>query len=313
MDVWTEKYRPKTLGDVRGHGKIIERLKDLVEQESVPHMLFAGPAGTGKTTTALCIAQDLFGEGWKNNYLELNASDTRGIDVIRNEVKDFARTRSVADAPFKVICLDEADSLTSEAQQALRRTMENYTDTTRFILSCNYSSRIIDPIQSRCAVFRFSRLDDEEARGALEKIAENEGLDVAEDGLDAILYITGGDMRRAINLLQASALSGEEIDEDSVYSIAAQARPEEVREMMEAAVGGSFGEARERLYSLLIDRGIAGEDIVKEIHRTIYQLDRDEKAKLRMIEELGDYEFRLDSGGDPMIQLEAYLAQLGAE
>lgn len=158
-EVWTEKYRPKKFEDVVGQEEIIKRVKSLVNSLNIPHLLFAGPAGTGKSTLALIVVKQLFGEAWRENYLELNASDERGIDVVRQKVKDFARTKAIGDVPFKVIFLDEADALTREAQQALRRTMENSTATCRFILSCNYSSKILDPIQSRCVVFRFQLLE----------------------------------------------------------------------------------------------------------------------------------------------------------
>src|SRR3989344_3996852 len=156
--IWTEKYRPHTFADIRGQKDIVEKVSALVKSGNMPHLLFSGPAGVGKTTMALVIAHELFGDSWRDNTLELNASDERGIDVVRVKVKDFARTRAIGDVPFKIIYLDECDALTKDAQQALRRTMENYTQTCRFILSCNYSSKILDPIQSRCAVFRFKPL-----------------------------------------------------------------------------------------------------------------------------------------------------------
>ena len=174
LEVWTEKYRPKKLNDVVNQEDIVERLKAFVKNKNVPNMLFAGPAGIGKTTCALAIAHEVYGEGWKQNYLETNASDERGINTIRHKIKDFARTRPIGDTPFKIAVLDEADALTPEAQQALRRTMENYTHTCRFILIANYSSRIIDPIQSRCAVFRFTGIEKEKSKKYLKKIAKKE-------------------------------------------------------------------------------------------------------------------------------------------
>jgi len=312
LEIWTEKYRPKKLDEVVNQEEIVERLKAFVKSKNLPHLLFAGPAGVGKTTCALAIAHELYGEGWKQNYLETNASDERGIDTIRHKIKDFARTRPIGNVPFKIAVLDEADALTPEAQQALRRTMENYTHTCRFILICNYSSRIIDPIQSRCTVFRFTALEKKKAKKYLKHIAKKEKLNVDDEAFDAILYLSEGDMRRAINLLQASAALGKKITEKIVYDVAAQAKPEDIKEMLDLALKGKFLESRKKLHELLINKGIAGEDIIKEIHRQVYDLDVSEEDKIDIIEKIGEYEFRMNQGGEPMIQLEALLAQISA-
>src|SRR3989338_2789228 len=174
--IWTEKYRPKDFQEIKGQKEIVKRIKAFVELKNMPHLLFAGPAGVGKSTLALVIARIFFRDAWHQNFLELNASDERGIDIIRIKVKDFARTKAIGEVPFKIIYLDECDALTREAQQALRRTMENYTQTCRFILGCNYSSKIIDPIQSRCAVFRFKPINKEHLLKIIDQIAHHEGL-----------------------------------------------------------------------------------------------------------------------------------------
>ncbi|RLJ01256.1 MAG: replication factor C small subunit [Candidatus Aenigmatarchaeota archaeon] len=312
MEVWTEKYRPKTRDEIVNQESIVSRLKAFVKSENLPNLLFAGPAGTGKTTASLCVARELFGENWRQNYMELNASDERGIDVIRNKVKNFARTRTLGKVPFKIISLDEADALTPEAQQALRRTMENYTNTCRFILICNYSSRIIDPIQSRCAVFRFSKLEREKVKELLKRIIKEEKLDITDDAIEAIIDIAQGDLRRVVNLLQSTAAMGKKITKDLVYEATAQARPEDIREMVQLSLNGKFEEARKKLYLLLVEKGVAGEDIIKGIHREIFDLDIDEKRKVELIEKVGEFEFRLNEGGDPQIQIEALLAQFAA-
>ena len=185
-EAWTEKYRPKKFGEIVGQEEIIKRVKSLTNSMNIPHLLFAGPAGTGKSTLALITVRELFGESWRENYLELNASDERGIDVVRQKVKDFARTKAMGNVPFKVIFLDEADALTREAQQALRRTMENFTSTCRFILSCNYSSKIIDPIQSRCVMFRFQLLEKKHLKKRVDVIILNEGLSATQEAFDIL-------------------------------------------------------------------------------------------------------------------------------
>ena len=310
LELWTEKYRPKKLEDVANQEEIVERLKAFVKNQNIPNMLFAGPAGIGKTTCAIAIAHELYGEQWRNNYLETNASDERGIDTIRHKIKDFARTKSMGKVPFKIAVLDEADALTPEAQQALRRTMESYTKTCRFILIANYSSRIIDPIQSRCSVFRFSNIDSEKSKKYLKKITKGEKLDIDEKALDAILYLSGGDMRRSINLLQSSAATGKKITEKLVYDVAAKAKPKDIEELLKKALEGKFSDSRKMLYDLLINQGIAGEDIIKEINRQIYDLNVSEENKIKLIQLLGEYEFRIDQGGEPMIQIAALLAQI---
>jgi len=190
--IWTEKYRPKSFSEVKGQKAVVEKVKAFVEQKNMPHLMFSGPAGVGKTTISLVIVRELFGESWRTNFLELNASDERGIDIIRNKVKDFARTRAIGNVPFKVIYLDECDALTSEAQQALRRTMENYAQTCRFILSCNYSSKIIDPIQSRCAIFRFKPLAKEDLLNILDVIQKEEGIQIEENAKIKDAYCEAG-------------------------------------------------------------------------------------------------------------------------
>ncbi len=309
IEVWTEKYRPDTLEEVLGHDHINDRLKAFVEKNSVPHMLFAGPAGTGKTTSAIALAKDLYGDDWKQNFKETNASDDRGIGVVRNQIKDFARTRPV-NADFKIIFLDEADNLTSDAQQAIRRTMEKYSSNTRFILSCNYSSKIIEPIQSRCAVFRFNRLEEDDVKQYIQRVAAGEGLTVTTDGVDALLTVSEGDLRKVTNVMQAASIRDADITEESVFEISAALRPEEVNTILEQALGGQFKQARDELSALMIDRGLDGRDVLKSLHREIYNLDISEQAKLALIEKMGEYEFRIVEGGSPDVQLESFLAQV---
>ena len=307
--VWSEKYRPKLLKDIVGQKGITERLESFVKNRSLPHCLFAGSAGVGKTTCALAIANELFGSAWKSNFLELNASDERGIDTVRVKVKGFARTMPLGGL-FKIVYLDEADSLTKDAQHALRRTMENYAATCRFILACNYSSKIIPPIQSRTAVFRFSSLSKEDIEFQLINIAQSENITVDDGAYKAIVYLAEGDMRKAINILQMSSIDGK-LMEDAVYAATGMPVSQMFRNMLELAIGGSFAQARSELLSLLYERGLAGEDIIKEIHKQVFSLNIPDRQKLVLIERVGEYEFRLTEGSNAQVQLEALLAQLG--
>jgi len=307
-EIWIEKYRPEKLEDIVGQDEIIKRLKSYVKTRNLPHLLFSGPPGVGKTAAAIAIVKEIFGETWRNNFIELNASDERGIDIIRHKVKDFARMAPLGDADFKVIFLDEADALTNDAQSALRRTMERYSATTRFILSCNYSSKIIEPIQSRCAVYRFKPLSGAAVARRIKFISEQEGLKVTEGGMGAIEYVAGGDMRRAINALQAAALIGDQVDDDTIYQITSTAKPEEIRDFINTALSGDFVAARSRLDDLLLSKGLSGEDVVVQIHRAMLDLDMPDQEKARLIDRIGEIDFRMTEGANERIQLEALLA-----
>ena len=308
--IWTEKYRPRTLGEVVGQKENIERLKAYVKARNMPHMLFAGPPGVGKTTATLALCRDLFGERYRDSLLELNASDERGIDVVREKIKDYARTMALAEVPFKIIFLDEADALTPDAQNALRRTMELYASTTRFILSCNYSSKVIAPIQSRCAVFRFRGLEEKEVEQMLEHIAKKEKLHLTAEGTKAIIYVSEGDMRMAINALQGAAASSSKITDEAVFKASSRAKPEEIGKMVRFALAGDFMHARDALDKLMVEYGMSGEDIMLQVYKEVTGLDIDDYKKVLMIDRIGEYNFRLSEGANERIQLEAMLAQL---
>ncbi|MEM0475510.1 MAG: replication factor C small subunit [Candidatus Norongarragalinales archaeon] len=308
---WVEKYRPRKLRDVIGHEAVTKRLEAFVRSKNLPHLLFCGPPGSGKTACALAMAHELYGEAIAQCFMELNASDERGIDVVRGKIKDFARTLPLSDVSFKLILLDECDSMTSEAQQALRRTMETFSGNTRFVLSANYSSRIIEPIQSRCAVFRFPRLGESEVRKIVDRVAEGEGLKLDDKARDAVVYVADGDARKAINVLQgASGLGEKKVTEDEVFKVASRARPKEVGEMVRLALRGDFLKARALLDDLMMRYGLSGEDVIAQVYREIVSLDVDDEAKLALVERVGEYDFRIGEGANERVQLEALLARL---
>ncbi|HSV42411.1 MAG TPA: replication factor C small subunit, partial [Methanomassiliicoccales archaeon] len=284
QEIWIEKYRPKALDDIVGQKDIVDRLRSYARSGNLPHLMFAGPAGTGKTTSALALARELFKESWRDNFVELNASDERGIEVVRGKIKEFARTSPLGGNSFKIIFLDEADALTSEAQAALRRTMERYSVNCRFILSCNYSSKIIEPIQSRCAVFRFRPLRAEDIKMYLKKIADNEKIKISDEALDALVHIGEGDMRRAVNSLQVAAAAEVDINLDVIYQTSGNAKPEEVAQMLNSALKGNFVEARAMLDEIMLNYGLSGEDIIKQIHRSFFDLDIPDVDKIRLID-----------------------------
>jgi len=499
QEIWLEKYRPQTLEDVVGQENITERLESYVERRDLPNMLFSGPAGVGKTTSAIAVARELYGESWQEYFLELNASDERGIDVVRDRIKSFART-AFGGVDHRIIFLDEADALcvppgtevvtgypsspeikkienvsadgepipsidfktnevqsdkgrlvdsgvadffeveledgrevtaslthpffvvgedgklvekelqelapgdeiaefkddigvsrcetcgdwtagrfcsvpckneghysrdefepevvpdggsqavdtteirrigyshrgkaynismegtpnfmlangvlthnTSDAQSALRRTMEQFSNNVRFILSCNYSSQIIDPIQSRCAVFRFSPLPEEAIATQVRRIAEREDIDVTDDGVNALVYVAGGDMRAAINGLQAAAVTGAVVDEEAVFEITSTARPEDIKEMVLSALDGDFTASRSQLDRLLTEEGIAGGDIIDQLHRSVWEYELDDEAAVRLLDRIGEADYRITEGANERIQLEALLASIALE
>ncbi|KAF1990050.1 activator 1 37 kDa subunit [Aulographum hederae CBS 113979] len=318
---WVEKYRPHVLSDVVGNTETIERLKIIAKDGNMPHMIISGMPGIGKTTSILCLARQLLGPSYKEAVLELNASDERGIDVVRNRIKGFAQKKvTLPPGKQKVVILDEADSMTSGAQQALRRTMEIYSSTTRFAFACNMSNKIIEPLQSRCAILRYSRLTDAQLVYRLQSIvdAENAGkaagdadfVTVTEDGLAALVFAAEGDMRQAINNLQSTFAGFGIVSGDNVFRVVDSPHPIKVQAMIKACWDGKVDGALEALKELW-DLGYSCHDIIStmfKVTKTIPTLS--EHAKLEFIKEIGFTHMRILEGVQTFLQLSGCVARL---
>jgi replication factor C small subunit len=298
--MWSEKYRPKKLSEVVDQKEIIKGISNLIKSPDIPHMLFAGPAGVGKTTTALCIAMEVLGEQWRRNTLELNASDERGIKMVRERDKEFGKP--------KIIILDEADEMTSEAQTALRRIIEDSARTTRFVIICNYLSQIIEPIQSRCVVFRFTRIPKEDVIDHLKKICEQQKVKYEEKALAQIYGATGGDLRHSINIMQAAAGMGL-VSVASVAAAMGLSGRAKVGEVLRLAMSGKFNDSRAKLLELTQVYGMSEGDFMKYANQEAYEMKIEKPDEFAAI--MAEYDYRLAAGAHPEIQLSALLAQLG--
>lgn len=311
--MWVEKYRPIRLDDIVNQKDIVESLKNLMKEPAeMPHLLFTGPAGVGKTTTALCMSRQLLGEEWKRDTLELNASDERGIKMVRERVKEFAsvfkiRTSETDERKFRIIILDEADEMTSEAQTALRRIIEDSSETTRFVIICNYLSQIIEPIQSRCAIFRFRRIEKETIENYLKSLCKKEVVKYDDKAISQIFDSTNGDLRYSINILQTASVMGS-ITFSNVLASLGLSGKSKVNDIIKLAISGKFNDARVKLLELTAVYGMSEFDFLKYAYEAIYSLKLPHPEEFASL--IAEYDYRLTHGSHPDIQLTAFLAQL---
>ncbi|HEY4679838.1 MAG TPA: replication factor C small subunit [Nitrosarchaeum sp.] len=307
--MWVEKYRPSKLSEIVNQTEIIGSLEALIKDPTdMPHLMFSGSAGVGKTTTALCIARQILGEYSKDYTLELNASDERGIGMVREKVKKFSRYAGMVEVPFKIIILDEADEMTSDAQTALRRIIEDTAKYCRFILIANNISKIIEPIQSRCATFKFTSIPEEDMINHLENIAKKEKVKTDKKGLKAIYDYSEGDLRHAINLMQATASIGD-ISEDNVKASAGLTKTSDVDGVLKMALSGKIIDAREKMIELIKVYGMSESDFLKYLNSAVFKTKHEKLSDI--LEVIAKYDYRILVGANPEIQLSALLAELG--
>ncbi|KAF8342252.1 P-loop containing nucleoside triphosphate hydrolase protein [Cantharellus anzutake] len=308
---WVEKYRPRKLEDVVGNSETIDRLKVIAREGNCPHIIISGLPGIGKTTSIHCLAHTLLGDSYKEGVLELNASDERGIDVVRNKIKTFAQKKvTLPPGRHKIVILDEADSMTAGAQQAMRRTMEIYSNTTRFALACNTSNKIIEPIQSRCAILRYSKLKDAEILKRLLEICELEKVEYNDEGISALIFTSEGDMRQAINNLQSTWSGSGFVSSTNVFKVCDQPHPIAIQAIIRACQKGDIDGAMEKLKDVW-DQGYSAIDIITTIFRVVKTFDElPEYTKLEFIKEIGWTHMRILEGVGTLIQLSGLLARL---
>ncbi|XP_067931456.1 replication factor C subunit 5-like [Watersipora subatra] len=307
---WVEKYRPRTFDELISHKDILNTINRFVSEDRLPHLLLYGPPGTGKTTTILAVARQLYPKNSQFNaaVLELNASDERGIDVVREKVLTFASTRSMFTTGFKIIILDEADAMTKDAQNALRRIVEKYTENVRFCFICNYLSKMIPAIQSRCTRFRFAPLSRDQMLPRLQHVSQEENIQVKDDGMRAVVRLAGGDMRRALNMLQSTSLSHDVVTEDSVYTCVGHPLRKDINKIAELMLNKPFNEAFTQIKKIQRDRGLALQDILDDLHTLVHKIDFSTQLRLKIVDKLCEIEYRLSGGTNEKLQLSAMIA-----
>ena len=307
---WVEKYRPFALEEVVGNERAVQQLSSISQQGNMPNLLLVGPPGCGKTTSIWCLARQMLGDSVKQAVCELNASDDRGIDVVREKIKSFAQQKvNVPANMHKIIILDEADSMTASAQQALRMIMTDYTNTTRFALACNDSSKIIEAIQSRCAILRYTRLNDTEVTRRLIEVMQKENVEHSEKGVEALVFTAEGDMRNALNNLQATVAAYGEVSFENVLSVCDQPHPDILKNVVQKCLQGQFSPAAENM-SLLWKQGYSPLDIIGSFYRVVTNYEMNEHLQLRYLKELAVLRMRMLDGVDSQLQVDGCLAKL---
>ncbi|KDQ06871.1 hypothetical protein BOTBODRAFT_39299 [Botryobasidium botryosum FD-172 SS1] len=304
---WVEKYRPVNLDDVVSHQDIISTIEQFIQKNRLPHLLFYGPPGTGKTSTILAIARRIYGNDYKKNILELNASDDRGIDVVREQIKNFAETRTLFNKGFKLIILDEADMMTQAAQAALRRVIEQYTRNVRFCIICNYVNKIIPAIQSRCTRFRFSPLPMNQVEKRVNDVVTAESVNITDDGKKALLKLSKGDMRRALSILQACHAAYEITDETAIYNCTGNPHPSDIETVVNSMMSDEFTTSYQLISKLKIERGLALQDLISGIYEYIEDIDFPAQTRVYLLDHLATTEHRLSTGGNEKIHLSSLL------
>ncbi|KAF9289862.1 hypothetical protein BGZ68_008461 [Mortierella alpina] len=312
---WVEKYRPVTLDDLVSHKDITSTIERFIDENRLPHMLLYGPPGTGKTSTILACARKLYGPMWKSMTMELNASDDRGIDVVREQIKNFASTKKIFSSGFKLIILDEADMMTQAAQNALRRVVEKYTRNVRFCIICNYVSKIIPALQSRCTRFRFGPLELSQVDSRLDLIVQNEGVKITDEGRKALLQLSKGDMRRALNILQACHAGYDTVDEDAVYNCTGNPHPADIETIVNSMLTEDFTTAYSNISYLKTIKGMALQDILTEVYNYLELIDMPGNSRVYLLDKMADVEYKLSTGANEKLQLSSLIGsfRIGAE
>ncbi|KAI5667703.1 hypothetical protein M9H77_17556 [Catharanthus roseus] len=303
---WVEKHRPQSLSDVAAHRDIVETIDRLASSNRLPHLLLYGPPGTGKTSTILALARKLYGSQMHNMVLELNASDDRGIDVVRQQIQDFASTQSIsfgAKFSVKLVLLDESDAMTKDAQFALRRVIEKYTKSTRFALICNHVNKIIPALQSRCTRFRFAPLDTVHVTERLNHVIKAEGLDVTDSGLNALVRLSNGDMRKALNILQSTHMASQQVTEEAVYLCTGNPLPKDIEQISHWLLNEPFTISYRRISDIKTRKGLALVDIIREVTMFVFRIMMPPDVRVQLINEISDIEYRLSFGCNEKLQL----------